>query len=82
MPGIGETPVPISSTPGPPLTPEEFERTTRILTAYIGPIARVVAKRAAANGASRTAFFNQVVQSLESEAQRERFLREAAVTSG
>src|SRR5258706_9159822 len=77
VPGMGETPVPLASTPGQPLTPEEFERTTRILTAYIGPIARVVAKRAAANGASRTAFFNQVVQSLESEAQRERFLREA-----
>ena len=44
---------------------------------YIGPIGKVVAKRAAAEGVSRRDFFTKVAQSLESEAQRERFLREA-----
>lgn len=74
------TPLPRTSTPGPPLTPEELERATRILTTYIGPIARVVTKRAAANGASRYDFFNQVTQSLANDAQRESFMREAALS--
>ncbi|MBW8830458.1 MAG: serine/threonine protein kinase [Burkholderiales bacterium] len=79
VPAGTDTPLPRTPTPGPPVTPEELERTTRILTTYIGPIARVVTKRAAANGASRHDFFNQIVQSLPTDAQRERFLREAAV---
>jgi serine/threonine protein kinase len=74
------TPLPVTPTPGPVLTAEELERATRLLTTYIGPIARVVAKRAATSGVSRRDFFNQVAQSLESDAQRERFLREAAVS--
>lgn len=79
---LSDTPLPVTPTPGAPLTPEELERATRLLTTYIGPIARVVAKRAAANGASRHDFLNQVAQSLESEVQRERFLREASLTRG
>lgn len=82
VPGGSDTPLPVTPTPGPALTPEELERATKLLITYIGPIARVIAKRAAANGASRHDFFNQVAQSLESDALRERFLREAAVTRG
>ena len=77
-----ETPVPQPSTPGPAITPAELEQATRLLTTYIGPIARVVVKRAAASGISRRDFLNQVAQSLDSDAQRERFLRDAAVSSG
>jgi serine/threonine-protein kinase len=64
------------------MTAEELERATKLLTTYIGPIARVVAKRAAADGLSRRDFLNRVAQSLDSDAQRERFLREAAVSGG
>jgi len=60
------------------LTPADVERATQLLTAYIGPIARVVVKRAAGNASSRRAFLSEVAQSVENEAQRERFLREAA----
>lgn len=67
---------------GPPLSDDELERATRLLTSYIGPIARVVAKRAAARGGGRREFFSALVQSLENEAQRERFLREAGVAGG
>jgi len=77
-----ETPVPMPSTPGPAMTQADLDQATRLLTAYIGPIARVVVKRAAASGISRSDFLNQVALSLDSDAQRERFLREAAVTSG
>ena len=76
-----ETPVP-DTTPSPAITPAELEHATKLLTTYIGPIAKVVAKRAAANGVSRREFLNQVAQSLETDAQRERFLREAAVSVG
>ena len=37
---------------------------------------------AAANGVSRRDFLNRVAQSLDSDAQRERFLREATVSGG
>jgi len=77
-----ETPVPAAPGNEPALTTADLERATRLLTAYIGPIARVVVKRAATTGVSRRDFLNQVAQSLESDAQRERFLREAALTSG
>ena len=77
-----ETPVPAAAGNGPPLTAADLEQATRLLTTYIGPIARVVAKRAATSGVSRRDFLNQVAQSLESDAQRERFLREAVATSG
>jgi len=76
------TPVPAGTAPGPALTPAELEHATKLLTRYIGPIARVVTKRAAAEGVSRRDFLNQVAQSLENDAQRERFLREAAVPVG
>jgi len=62
---------------GPPVTEQDMERATRILTTLIGPIAKVVVKRAAGPNISRRDFFSRVSQSLDSEAQRERFLREA-----
>jgi len=77
-----ETPVPRTPVPGPAMTPEELERATRLLTTYIGPIAKVVARRAAASGVSRADFLQQVAMSLDSEAQRERFLREATIFGG
>jgi serine/threonine-protein kinase len=66
-------------TAGPPLTAQDLERATRLLTTYIGPIAKVVTKRAAGEGISRREFFSRLAESLDSEAQRERFLREAGV---
>ena len=77
-----ETPVPAAPGGGPALTAAELEHATRLLTTFIGPIARVVAKRAATSGVSRRDFLNQVAQSLDSDAQRERFLREAVATGG
>ncbi len=77
-----ETPVPAAEGARSTLTPADLEHATRVLTRYIGPIARVVVKRAAAGGGTRRDFLNQVAQSLDSDAQRERFLREAVVSSG
>jgi serine/threonine protein kinase len=62
---------------GPAMTEQDLERATRVLTTFIGPIAKVVVKRASGPNVSRRDFFARVAQSLDSEAQRERFLREA-----
>jgi eukaryotic-like serine/threonine-protein kinase len=67
---------------GAALTAAELELATKVLTRYIGPIARVVVKRAAGTGVSRRDFLNQVALSLDSDAQRERFLREATIPGG
>ncbi len=82
--GDGETESTVDETSlsGPALSDEDLERATRLLTTYIGPIAKVVARRAAGKGVSRREFFAKVAQSLESEAQRERFLRDAGALRG
>jgi serine/threonine protein kinase len=72
----------VARPPGPAVTPADVERTVLVLTRYIGPIARIVARRAAANGVSRQDFLNEVAQSLDNKAHRESFLREAAMSGG
>ena len=67
---------------GATMSDQDLERATRILTTFIGPIAKVVAKRAAGPNVSRRDFFARVAQSLDTEAQRERFLREAGMSGG
>jgi len=63
--------------PGDALTPAELERATKLLIGYIGPIGKVVAKRAASEGVSRRDFFTKVADALDNDATRERFMREA-----
>jgi len=63
--------------PGDALSPAELERATKLLIGYIGPIGKVVAKRAASEGVSRRDFFAKVADALDNDATRERFMREA-----
>jgi eukaryotic-like serine/threonine-protein kinase len=79
-PGI-ETPVPAPGTQ-PPISADDIERVTRLLTSYIGPIARVVVKRAALEGVGRDELTARVAQSVEGDSQRERFMRQAATGQG
>jgi serine/threonine-protein kinase len=64
------------------VTPEDVDRAARLLAPFIGPIGRVVARRAAAACANRNDFFAEVALSLETPSQRERFLRDAAAPGG
>jgi len=64
---------------GPAMSDQDLERATKLLTTFIGPIAKVVVKRAAGPNVSRRDFFARVAESLDSETQRERFLREAGI---
>ena len=72
----GGTSPPAPSGAHPPLAAGELERATRLLTSYIGPMAKIVVKRAANEGLDRRGFLDKLAQSLDSEVARERFLRE------
>ena len=80
-PGPASAPAPsTASTPGRSITPEDVDLAMKLLTPYIGPIARVVAKRAATPGGRRQDFFVEVSRNLETPSQRERFLRDAGAS--
>ena len=75
--GTAMTSITSGTRPGDALTPAELERATKLLIGYIGPIGKVVAKRAASEGVSRRDFFAKVADALDSDVTRERFMREA-----
>jgi serine/threonine-protein kinase len=58
------------------LTPEAIEQATRRLAAYLGPIAKVVAKKAAVQAASRRHFHLLLAEQLADPADRAKFLHE------
>jgi len=62
------------------LTPEQIEATQRRLATYIGPIAKILTKRAAAQTTSSERFYLLLAESL-SEADRRRFLDEVGAGS-
>lgn len=59
-----------------PLSGDDVAHVTGVLASYIGPIAKVITKRAANAQLGRHDFIAQVAQSVESEVDRGRFLRE------
>ena len=59
----------------PPLTQEKIEAAQRQLTAHMGPIARVLVKRAAAQTSSSQRFYALLAESLP-ESERRRFMEE------
>jgi serine/threonine-protein kinase len=74
--GTAMTSISAGTRPGDTLSAAELERATRLLIGYIGPIGKVVAKRAAGSGVSRREFFAAVANHFDSESSRERFMRE------
>jgi serine/threonine-protein kinase len=58
------------------LTPEAVEEATRRLAAYLGPIAKVVAKKAAAQANGRRHFHELLAGQLTDPGERARFLHE------
>ena len=60
-----------------PVTVDEIDRVAQVLTTYLGPIARIVAKRAADCPMSRHDFCLKVAEQISNDADRKRFLREA-----
>ena len=58
------------------LTTAAIEEATRKLTTYVGPIAKVVAKRAAAQATSRRHFLQLLAENLTDPKERAKFLNE------
>jgi hypothetical protein len=58
------------------LTPEAINAAQHKLATYLGPIAKVIVKRAAAQAGSSRQFYLILADSLGSESERTRFLRE------
>jgi serine/threonine-protein kinase len=57
-----------------PLTPEDIARASQLLIAHVGPIAPVLAKRAAKPGCSREQFIAALAVHLKDDGARSRFL--------
>jgi len=70
LPRTGETPA--------DLTPAAIDRAARLLARHIGPIAGVLAKRAAQRAESLAAFYVLLGEHVEDKTERSRFLRDAA----
>ena len=58
------------------LTPDAIEQATRQLATYLGPIAKVVAKKAATQATSRRHFHQLLAEKLTDPAERARFLQD------
>jgi len=56
------------------LTPEDIARASQLLVTHMGPIAPVLAKRAAKAGATREQFIAALAAHLHDDAARARFL--------
>lgn len=63
---------------GVPLTPELVEHATRLLATHMGPIARVMAKKAAAQTGYRDEFFHLLADQVSDPGDRARLLAEFA----
>ena len=58
------------------LSAEAIEQGTKLLAGYLGPIAKVVAKKAAAQASSRRHFHMLLAESLANPAERTKFLHD------
>jgi serine/threonine-protein kinase len=57
-----------------PVTPELLEQSTRVLLSFIGPIAKIVVRRAAAQASDREQLFLALAEHVSQPADRARFL--------
>ncbi len=64
----------------PSLSRDEIDLATRLLAAHIGPVARVVVSRAAAGNLQRSELYRKLATEIDSETERESFLRKAGVS--
>lgn len=69
----------LSEGPAVPLTPELVEAAAKRLANFLGPIAKVVARKAASHATNPRHFHLLLAENLSNEGERERFLREVGV---
>jgi serine/threonine-protein kinase len=79
LPGMGAPSGPTSAGGrSVPVTPELLEQSTRALLTFIGPIAKVVVRRAAAQATDREQLFLALAEHVARPDERDRFLRALA----
>jgi eukaryotic-like serine/threonine-protein kinase len=62
---------------GRPLTPETLQRAAQLLSRYLGPIATVLAKKAAQTAVDEAHLYSLLASKLSDPAEQQRFIREA-----
>jgi serine/threonine-protein kinase len=77
LPDVGG-PLVVSRIGRGPLTPEVLQRASKLLARRIGPIAQVLCQRAARTAGDEAQLYSMLAQKLTDDAERERFLAEAA----
>jgi serine/threonine protein kinase len=60
-----------------PVTPERTKRAGELLARYVGPVAKILAERAAARAANERALYVAIAEHVQNPAERARFLRDA-----
>jgi serine/threonine-protein kinase len=65
-----------SNVGGKPIRPQTLERTTKILTKYIGPIAAVVVKKTAPTASDESDLYTRCAERITDEDERARFVAE------
>ena len=58
-----------------PATPEEVAELVRVLSGYIGPVARVLVKRVQVEGMTRSQLYMKAAQAIESQPVRDQFMK-------
>lgn len=69
-PAASPAPLPAAAAPALPLAADLVEQATRVLTTRIGPIARILVKKASARAASREQFVQLLVESTDAGVDR------------
>lgn len=76
-----QTAAPVATTSGlqrgRPLTPETLQRAAQLLSRYLGPIATVLAKKAAQTAVDESHLYSLLAGKLSDPAEQQRFIREA-----
>lgn len=67
------------SKPKQPLSPEMLDSATRLLATYVGPIAKVLTRKAAQQAGDKRQFYLLLAENLNTEAEKRRFLEAAGL---
>ena len=78
---VSATALPISSEPSDEITPAAVEHAGQILTQYLGPIAKVLARKDAKRAATLRDLYELLAEHVPDPAERQRFLSMAGIKS-
>jgi hypothetical protein len=77
MPSPGEAQTSAPAAAPADLTPAAIRHASELLARYLGPVARILAERAAPRASSLKALYMSLAEHLKDDSERERFLKDA-----